>query len=164
MGFSWQQWLPNSAPPAAHSEWRVGTRVRRHRLCEGRAVPGLPSPTWTTFTCFTYWASSDASMGSKSPTVLKGRNKKHWKSLHPIKLAISQFCLRLAFSRQVNQLLTKDLVYTERCCGVGAGGSLKFPARINAKLQKDFTLCQLCSLIWLSLPISRCSRQAGGWQ
>ena len=133
MGFSRQRWLPNGAPPAAHSEWRVGTRVRRHCLCKGRAVPGLPSRTWTTFTCFTYWASSDASMGSKNPTVLKGRNKKHWKSLHPIKLAISQFCLRLAFSRQVNQLLTKDLVYTERCCRVGARGVPQIPCSNQCK-------------------------------
>ena len=141
-----------------------GWHIRRHCMGKGWAVPGLPVPIWTTFMYFTHWASSDASMWSKSPTVLKGRNKKHWKSLHPIKLAISQFCLRLAFSRKVNQLLTKDLVYTERCWGVGVGRSLKCPALINPKLQKEFTLCQLYSLIWLLLPISRYSRQAGGWK
>ena len=101
--------------------------------CARWAAPGPPAPARTTLTCFTYWASSDASMWSKSPTVLKGRNKKGWKSLHPIKLAISQFCLRLAFSRKINQLLTKDLLYTECCCGIG-GGSPKFPALIIPKL------------------------------
>ena len=110
-----------------------GWHIRRHCMGKGWAVPGLPVPTWTTFMYFTHWASSDASMWSKSPTVLKGRNKKHWKSLHPIKLAISQFCLRLAFSRKVNQLLTKDLVYTERCCGVRVGGVPQMPCSNQSK-------------------------------
>lgn len=119
--------------PVANGGWgRV--KGKGDCACARWAAPGPPAPPRITFICFTYWASSDASIWSKSPTVLKGRNKKGWKSLHPIKLATSQFCLRLAFSRKINQLLTKDLLYTECCCGIAGGGSPKFPALIIPKL------------------------------